>query len=179
MDRYIFKAKRVDNEEWVHGYYANCRYKDKLQTGHFIIQYPNSQHEIYTSTLCQCTGFKDESGKDIFEGDKLILTVEYEDYDGEEKVECVTGVVEWYEGGWIVDSEQYDEDTLYEWANGVVTVIGNIHDKPISKNCKTCEYYYEEHCSNGNSDYCTEPVSKDDSCKDWVEGDKHGSRGSH
>lgn len=37
------------------------------------------------------------------------------------------------------------------------------------KTCETCEYYYEEHCVNGSSDYCTEPVSEDDGCGDWEE----------
>lgn len=33
--------------------------------------------------------------------------------------------------------------------------------------CKTCEYYYKEHCANGSSDYCTEMVGEDDTCKSY------------
>lgn len=128
MDHLKCRAKRVDNEEWVYGYYANCRYKDKLETGHFIIKYPDEYHEIYTRTVSRYTGFKDNKGNKIYEGDKLLLTVEYEEFNGDLEVECVVGVVEWYEGGWIIDSEGFDEDdSLYDWVLGVVEVVGNIY----------------------------------------------------
>lgn len=69
-DRYLFKAKRVDNGEWVIGQYVNtCYPKDCKKTGHFIVEYPNHFHEIYTSTICQCTGLKDKNGKLIWEKD--------------------------------------------------------------------------------------------------------------
>lgn len=32
-------------------------------------------------------------------------------------------------------------------------------------NCKGCEWYYKEHCSNGSSDNCTESVGEDDICE--------------
>lgn len=35
------------------------------------------------------------------------------------------------------------------------------------ENCKNCEYYYKEHCANGYSEYCTEPVMEDYSCHYW------------
>lgn len=51
----LYKAQRVDNGEWVTGYYANCCYPgDQTRTGHFIIEYPNKYHEIYTDTLSVC-----------------------------------------------------------------------------------------------------------------------------
>lgn len=73
-DRYFFKAKRVDNGEWVIGQYVNtCYPKDCKKTGHFIVEYPNHFHEIYTSTLCQCTGLKDKNGNLIWENDIVEL----------------------------------------------------------------------------------------------------------
>ena len=69
-DRYLFKAKRIDNGEWVTGQYVNtCYPKDCKKTGHFIVKYPNHLNEIYTSTICQCTGLKDKNGKLIWEND--------------------------------------------------------------------------------------------------------------
>lgn len=35
--------------------------------------------------------------------------------------------------------------------------------------CKTCEYYYKEHCANGASEYCTEPVKENFVCDKWEE----------
>lgn len=62
-DRYLFKAKSVDNGEWVVGQYVNtCYPQNNNGTRHFIVVYPNEYREIYTSTLCQCTGLKDKNG---------------------------------------------------------------------------------------------------------------------
>ena len=36
-------------------------------------------------------------------------------------------------------------------------------------NCKDCEWYYKEHCANGESKYCTEMVGEDDTCEDFEE----------
>ena len=35
------------------------------------------------------------------------------------------------------------------------------------KTCKTCEWFYKEHCCNGESDLCTEYVGDDDFCSKW------------
>ena len=36
-----------------------------------------------------------------------------------------------------------------------------------NETCKNCEWYYKEHCANGDSDNCTEPMSEGDSCENW------------
>lgn len=69
-DRYLYRAKRKNNGKWVQGYYANCLFPSSdVRTGHFIIKYPGEYHEIFTSTICQCTGLKDKNGKLIWEND--------------------------------------------------------------------------------------------------------------
>lgn len=71
MERIIkFKAKRLDNLEWVEGdLYHNvrgfeCCIGQQEKKGVFV--YP-----VDPSTVCQFTGMKDCDGTDIFEGDLL------------------------------------------------------------------------------------------------------------
>ena len=74
-DRYLFKAKRTDNGEWVQGYlvYDN---RDKLYRIIMDIQYStgtcittDNAPRVDSSTICQCTGLKDKNGKLIWEND--------------------------------------------------------------------------------------------------------------
>lgn len=78
-DRYLFRAKRTDNGELEEGYLI-CLNENAfiaVNVEEIMEGYRNSE-EIYgfgnyikvdPSTICQCTGFNDEDGNKIFEGD--------------------------------------------------------------------------------------------------------------
>ena len=67
MDRYLYKAKRLDNGEWVQGYLFGIWEKRYILWG-MTNDIPN-MIEVDPTTICQCTGLKDKNGKLIWEND--------------------------------------------------------------------------------------------------------------
>ena len=134
-DRYLFKAKRADNGEWVIGNlitnvffrldqsipYILCPDKAEYDCFEDFTE-ENGIFEVRPDTICQCTGLKDKNGKLIWENDMVVC----HDFT-EEKY-----VIAWKQDEACFEYQQYGCSIMnFEQLSGCeVEVVGNIFDNP-------------------------------------------------
>ena len=134
-----FRGKSKKTGEWLYGDLEYNRKKGIARIhsyddeGEYI-----GQQEVDKETIGQSTGLYDENGSEIYEGDIVDWVFFYMDYNGG-AFECntiVTGIIEWYQGGFILkvinndfeDAGQYGISELNTETTSDVVVKGNIYD---------------------------------------------------
>lgn len=158
MREILFRGKRIDNGEWVEGYYYKAKYyrTDDELCDYITVPHPKEYNEpsshyiVNPDTVGQYTGLKDKNGTKIFEGDIFKFNDEvWESYYtscGTEYDSCEVknyGVVGFDEDRSCFDFVQYKfnensveadlhENHDIEFADFIseLEVIGNIHDNP-------------------------------------------------
>ena len=136
MREIIFRGKRLDNGEWVEGYFVNL-WMINYQKHQPIITDNNAvSYDVDPSTISQYTGLKDKNGKRIFDGDILHIAKIADALGGYYRPPLdyhVNVVVKWDLCAWMW--ETLCEDKRYisfpnAWSHYECEIIGNVHDNP-------------------------------------------------
>ena len=131
MREILFKAKRIDNGEWIEGYYVYDNVKNKAFICATRLLYewlPKVMWiEVDPNTICQFTGLCDKNGKRIWENDICDRKEKYPE------------VIKMTNGDWTLDysyvlgrnyGNSYCNLGFYANERKCVEVIGNIFDNP-------------------------------------------------
>lgn len=120
-----FRAKRIDNGEWVYGSYVHIDFHDSVDyvERHIIIQLNGHEFEVDGNTVGQSTNLPDKNEKEIYEDDIIIR--EYND----KKRPDETGEIKFDDGcaGFYIDGQLnwMDYEHLF-----MCKVIGNVYEHP-------------------------------------------------
>lgn len=146
-NRYLYRAKRIDNGEWVEGYLIYAKKDCYICENPYecMSEYSSLNGQSYgfggfklvdQSTICQCTGLKDKNGKLIWENDiikyhfgNVYAPIKYGEYQS-----CFdstsTGHIGFYVDWTGTTKENMRKDLGY-WINMICAeVVGNMFDNP-------------------------------------------------
>lgn len=126
-DRYLYKAKRLDNGEWVQGVPFEIEGKtiilisdnENILRVHYLEE-NMWEADIYAvevdpTTICRCTGYAGIYEKDIFQWDDEMYVIEWSDYSLSWEAEAIGNT---------------DSIPLGEFESDEIYAIGNTIDNP-------------------------------------------------
>lgn len=131
MREILFRGKRLDNGEWVEGYYLHLG-PVAIERAYMIPSYASAlyTYEVDPATVGQFTGLRDKNGERIFEGD----VCRFREWSGGEM--CWVGNVHYEHQQFVISGGPNKECDgsfclqLSRFVSGNIEVIGNIHDNP-------------------------------------------------
>ena len=135
MREILFKAKRIDNGDWVQGYYMPRPNSPGKPRYYIVLVGEAKWYEIDLKTLCQYTGLKDKNGNRIWENDIVSAWSEGK---------YATGMVKQRIDGLYIIYPAYQHNEFWRLCPDKnrktnVEVIGNVFDNPeLLKGDQSC-----------------------------------------
>ena len=123
MREILFKAKRLDNGEWVEGYYSFVEKMLCEENVHVIYPYNSGIYQwekVDPEPVSQITGMTDKNGEKIWEGDKMEFDAYGLHYSGDVRIIGGNACI------WCGNATPFLDDAVKRY--GAVKT-GNIHDK--------------------------------------------------
>lgn len=134
-----FKGKRLDNGEWLEGYYrGNNEGKAFISR----IKRPPLSFAVDPETVCQFTGFLDKNGKEIYEGDVLRSDIYPFSCTEDNKYDNYYGAIGWSEeeASFYIVAIKNPKSSVRGISDGICDsisqknmqdfeVVGNIHEE--------------------------------------------------
>ena len=123
----LFKAKRIDNGEWVEGFYIK-KHDETGKSRHYIYISKSciiwEYAEVDEKTICQYTGLTDKNGNKIWEND--VVKGNYWER-GNSHIHI--GIIKYIGNAFkVVGVKQYEG--YHDELNGSYERVGNIFDNP-------------------------------------------------
>ena len=141
-DRYLYRAKRKDDGEWIVGSLIQTSYLGSIRSWISSEQEDKARlreissnqavwraFEVRTDTICQCTGLKDNNGKLIWENDIVAYWDSYSTESGLAEADCI-GKVVWDDETISFQVTNRLSAESYEVLGDECSVIGNVFDNP-------------------------------------------------
>ena len=124
MREIIFRGKRIDNGEWVEGYFVNLWLMHYQKHQPIITDNNAVSYDVDPSTVGQYTGLTDKNGKRIFEGD-IVKTDKFSEPNKQYIIKYNL------QFGAFIGQDRYNlYFVTFDGDSGEFEVIGNIHDNP-------------------------------------------------